>query len=81
MLTEQDRAILDFEGERFLQAGHKQAAIRERFGLSATRYYQRLNVLIDDVEALAYAPTLVNRLRRLRQERQRPEKGSPAGRV
>jgi Protein of unknown function (DUF3263) len=76
MLTEQDRAILDFEGERFLQAGHKQAAIRERFGLSATRYYQRLNVLIDDVEALAYAPSLVNRLRRLRQDRQRPEKGS-----
>ena len=32
--------------------------------------------LIDDVEALAYAPTLVNRLRRLRQDGQRPEKGS-----
>jgi len=78
MLSEQDREILDFEGERFLQAGHKQVAIRERFDMSATRYYQRLNALIDDVEALAYAPTLVNRLRRLRQDRQRPDKGSTA---
>ena len=78
MLSEQDRAMLDFEEQRFLQAGHKQAAIREHFGMSATRYYQRLNTLIDDVEALAYAPTLVNRLRRLRHDRQRPAKGSTA---
>jgi Protein of unknown function (DUF3263) len=78
MLSEQDRAMLDFEEQRFLQAGHKQAAIRESFGMSATRYYQRLNTLIDDVEAVAYAPTLVNRLRRLRHDRQRPAKGSTA---
>ena len=74
MLSEQDRAILDFERQRFLQAGQKQVAIREQFDMSATRYYQRLNTLIDDVEALAYAPSLVNRLRRLRHDRQRPEK-------
>ena len=39
--------------------------------MSATRYYQVLNALIDAPAALAYDPLLVKRLRRLRQARQR----------
>jgi hypothetical protein len=39
--------------------------------MSATRYYQVLNTLIDRSEALAHDPMLVKRLRRLRSARQR----------
>ena len=39
--------------------------------MSATRYYQVLNALVDKPEALAADPMLVKRLRRLRTSRQR----------
>ena len=39
--------------------------------MSATRYYQVLNALIDREDALAFDPLLVKRLRRLRAGRQR----------
>jgi hypothetical protein len=38
--------------------------------MSATRYYQVLNVLVDRHEALAFDPLLVKRLRNLRDQRQ-----------
>jgi hypothetical protein len=49
----------------------KARAIRERFGLSVTRYHQLLNRIIDDPEALAYDPMTVRRLRRVREARRR----------
>ncbi len=70
-LTDRDRAILDFERSWWNESGPKEALIRERFELSATRYYQILNGLIDDPEALAADPMLVKRLRRMRSTRQR----------
>lgn len=70
-LTDEHRAILDFEGQHWKYAGAKEAQIRERFDCSATRYYQVLNVLLDDPAALAYAPMTVKRLQRLRRARQR----------
>ena len=71
MLTDTDRAILDFERNWWKYQGRKEAAILEIFGLSGTRYYQRLNALIDDPDALAYDAQLVNRLRRQRVSKQR----------
>jgi hypothetical protein len=71
LLSERDRAILDFERQWWRYAGSKDQAVRDLFQLSATRYYQLLNALIDKPEALAYDPMLVKRLRRLRQSRQR----------
>ncbi len=53
-LSERDAAILDFEASWWSASGVKEAEIRERFGLSA----------------LAHAPLLVKRLRRLRARRQ-----------
>ena len=50
-------------------AGAMEAKVRELFGENTTRYYQRLNRLIDDPEALAYAPLVVRRLQRLRDQR------------
>ena len=70
-LSERDAAILDFERQWWKYAGAKEQAIRELFDMSATRYYQVLNALIDRPEALAVDPMLVKRLRRLRSARQR----------
>lgn len=71
MLSERDRKILAFERQWWKYAGAKEQAVRELFDMSATRYYQVLNALIDRPEALAADPMLVKRLRRLRATRQR----------
>ena len=70
-LTERDLRILAFERQWWKYAGAKEQAVRELFDMSATRYYQVLNALIDRPEALACDPMLVKRLRRLRASRQR----------
>jgi Protein of unknown function (DUF3263) len=70
-LDARDAEILAFERQWWKFAGAKEQAIREKFGMSATRYYQVLNALIDKPEALAQDPLLVKRLRRLRATRQR----------
>ena len=70
-LNEKQRQILAFERQWWKYAGAKEQAIRESFDMSATRYYQVLNALIDRESALAYDPLLVKRLRRLRTARQR----------
>ena len=70
-LTERDRAILDFERSWWTETGPKDTAIRARFELSGTRYYQLLAELVDDPEALDYDPLLVRRLRRVRDRRRR----------
>src|SRR5437763_10538299 len=70
-LSDRDREILAFERQWWKYAGAKEQAIRELFDMSATRYYQVLNALLDRPEALAADPMLVKRLRRLRNARQR----------
>lgn len=70
-LTERDQQVLAFERQWWKYAGAKEQAIRELFDMSATRYYQVLNSLIDSPAALAHDPMLVKRLRRLRSTRQR----------
>jgi hypothetical protein len=70
-LDQRDIEILDFERSWWKHAGVKEQAISDRFGLSATRYYQVLNDLLENPAALAHDPILVKRLRRLRTYRQR----------
>src|SRR5580698_818225 len=70
-LAERDREILAFERHWWKYSGAKEQAVRELFDMSATRYYQVLNALLDRPEALAADPMLVKRLRRLRAARQR----------
>src|SRR3954464_6295807 len=70
-LSERDEQILGFERLWWKYAGAKEQAVREQFNMSATRYYQVLNALIDRPEALAFPPLRVRRLRRLRPARQR----------
>ena len=70
-LSQRDREILEFERHWWKYAGAKEQAVREKFDMSSTRYYQVLNALIDRPEALEADPLLVRRLRRLRASRQR----------
>ena len=70
-LTQRDIEILDFERSWWKHAGVKEQAIRERFDMSATRYYQLLNELLENPAAMAHDPILVKRLKRLRTYRQR----------
>jgi len=70
-LSARDRAILEFERQWWKYAGAKETAVRDKFDMSSTRYYQVLNALIDKPEALEADPLLVRRLRRLRASRQR----------
>ena len=70
-LSDRDREIIAFERQWWKFAGAKEHAIRELFDMSATRYYQVLNALIDDPAALEADPMLIKRLHRLRATRQR----------
>jgi hypothetical protein len=63
--------ILEFEHRWWSVSGRKDVAVRTRFGISLARYYQLLNRLIDQPEALEHDPMLVQRLRRLRETRRR----------
>lgn len=70
-LSELEQRVLAFERQWWKYAGAKESAIREQFGMNATRYYQLLNRLLDSEQALAADPMLVKRLRRMRSARQR----------
>lgn len=70
-LDERDRAILAFEQQWWRFGGERDAAVRDRFGLSAAEYHRVLSDLIDRPEAESAEPLLVRRLRRQRAARQR----------
>jgi Protein of unknown function (DUF3263) len=70
-LQERDLRILAFERRVWRSPGAKELEIRESFAISATRYYQLLNELIDQPEAAAFDPVLVKRLRARRSRRAR----------
>ncbi|HLT68129.1 MAG TPA: DUF3263 domain-containing protein [Microbacterium sp.] len=67
VLSERARAILDFEEEWSAHSPAKEDAIRARLEIEPARYYQMLGRLVEDPAALAYAPMLIGRLRRMRE--------------
>lgn len=70
-MTEHDALILDLAGRLPRVFGVAETVVARETGLSMTRFWQRVNQLIDDPEALAADPVLVNRLRRIRETRAR----------
>jgi hypothetical protein len=70
-LSERDMRVLAFERNTWRSAGAKEQAIAETLDMSSTRYYQLLNELIDNPEALKFDPVLIKRLRAQRARRQR----------
>jgi len=78
-LSRREHEMLAFERQWWRQAGAKETAIRDRFGVPPTRYYQVLNALVDRPDALAADPLLVRRLRRLRRARARTRSSQGSG--
>ncbi|MEO7006893.1 MAG: DUF3263 domain-containing protein [Terrimesophilobacter sp.] len=87
--SQQQLDILEFERHWWRRADAKEQAIRSRFDVSAARYYQMLNAVIDSPIAMIHDPMLVKRLQRLRDARVaarsngtnfRRESGSGSGR-
>ena len=76
-LSERDMRLLAFERGTWRTAGAKEQAIVEVLGISATRYYQLLNEMIDSPDALKFDPVLVKRLRAQRARRQRMRSPQP----
>ena len=70
-LTRREHEMLVFERQWWRRAGAKDTAIRARFEMPPTRYYQALNALVDRPAALAADPLVVGRLRRVRAARHR----------
>ena len=68
-LSVRDARILDFERQWWRHAGAKEEAIRSEFSLSAARYYQLLNAVIDSPAAVRYDPMLIGRPQRARDAR------------
>lgn len=78
-LSQRDRAVLDLEKTAWRSRAAKDRAIRDRFDISPTRYYQVLNALLDDPAALAAEAELINRLRRERETRRAARSPRHAG--
>lgn len=70
MLSERDRQVLDFEERLWQLDASKQSGIRAQLGMSVIRYSQILRRVVDDPEALKYAPMATRRLRKRRDEQQ-----------
>lgn len=70
-LTDRELGILAFEAQWWKRSGKKDVAIRELFDMSASRYYQLLNTLLDSPAAFHADPMLIKRLRKARAARQR----------
>ena len=69
VLSDRDRALLEFEGQWSRHTAGKEEAIRDVFAVSAARYYQMLNAVIDSPAAVRHDPMLVRRLLRARDDR------------
>lgn len=68
-LTPADLEILAFERTPWRSQGRKEAAIRDRFGISRARYGHRLAWIIHQPAAETYDPELVRRLLRISDHR------------
>lgn len=68
-MTDEEYKMLDFAGHWWRNAGAAEDAIQREFNITATRYWQKVNRLLDDPAAAEYAPTTVARLRRIRATR------------
>jgi hypothetical protein len=70
-LTDQERGVLVFEAQGWPSVGEKATCVHAAWGWSLTHYEQTLQHIIDLPAAVVFDPVLVNRLRRLRDQRRR----------
>ncbi len=70
-LTERQRAILEFERTWWTMEGDKEPLIRARFTCTPDAYYEELNQVLQDPDALDVDPLVVRRLLRFRDLKRR----------
>lgn len=70
-MQDTDREILRLANAHYRFEAHRLQAARERFDLSPVRFYQAVNRLLDDADAIASCPALVMPLRRVREQQGR----------
>lgn len=70
-LTDEQRAVLDFERQWWRYSGGKSVEIEQQLAMTPVAYYRELNAIIDLPAALEHDPTLVRRLQRARTLRRR----------
>jgi hypothetical protein len=68
-LTDVEICVLVIASQRDYPAGHTESRVHTTLGVGLTRHAQVLNGLLDDPRALAFDALLVNRLRRIRDDR------------
>ena len=68
MLSEEDRAILDFERASWREPGPKDQTVEMVLGLTSREYYERLRTAVESQQALAYDPLTVKRVMRIIEE-------------
>lgn len=70
-LTGHQRAMIDFHRKYAMVTSpeRRNFVIWEQFDMSPTQFYSEWNALIDHPRAVAYDPHVINRHRRLREER------------
>jgi len=78
-LSAADREILEFERAWWGAAPNKESAVRERFGLTLARYYQRVYALCETAAALEYDAVFVRQLRQAQQMRHSARRLGPEG--
>lgn len=73
VLNSRHKEMLEFEDLFWSRGGslNKNKEIEERFHLTPVRYYQLLNVIVDQPEAKEYRPLLVKRIDRMKASRRR----------
>lgn len=77
MLTDLEKQMLDLAGEHYKYPAVREQHARERFGVTATQYWQVVNRLIDSREAVEYAPRVVLELRARRKRASRGHRARP----
>ncbi len=65
-LTDQERALLDFERAAWQLSERKNTAIRAQLSMAPSTYYRALHTLIERPDALEYDPLTVMRIRKRR---------------
>lgn len=70
-LTEQERLLLDFELRNWISQGAKENAIYQELKMSAIKYWQHINRLLNRRATLREYPQIVSRLDKIRQDSRR----------
>lgn len=70
-MTDDEKRMLDLAGKRWNYAGSLEQTVRDEFGISLTRFWQKVGQLCHRQDAIAHSPTTTARLRRIMEVRLR----------